>query len=138
MFDWLGPPGHLSERKARLFAAACCRRIWHLLPDEQSKGMVDVVERYADGLVGAEEVETAALEPALRRVLGSGQVDPRTAVLLAIRGRPNHVAAVARLVVRNAAALDAAGSWWNPFKAVTAVRQRIAARKAASAAEKAH
>jgi hypothetical protein len=49
----------ISERKVRLFACACCRRLWHLMQDERNVWAVEAAERYADGLVSRRELKKA-------------------------------------------------------------------------------
>jgi hypothetical protein len=40
--------GYLSPRRQRLVAAAMCRRVAHLLPDDECRAVVSIAERYAD------------------------------------------------------------------------------------------
>jgi hypothetical protein len=55
-----GEQGRLTERRDRHFSCACCRRIWHLLPDEASRTAIRVAEQYLDGLVSVELLDTAS------------------------------------------------------------------------------
>jgi hypothetical protein len=49
----------LDRRKARLFAAACCRRVAHLLSDWGSREALEVAERHADGLFSDLDLDRA-------------------------------------------------------------------------------
>lgn len=48
-----------GRRKLRLFACACCRRLWHPTESETAERAVEVAERYADGLADKEELRAA-------------------------------------------------------------------------------
>jgi hypothetical protein len=65
----LGKPVKVSERKLRLFAVACCRRIGARIPDPLSRTALSLAERYADGQ--ATEAERAATARRLRETIRS-------------------------------------------------------------------
>src|SRR4051812_2417670 len=81
MVQFLGTSRKLSQRKWRLFAVACCRRVWHVLPDPRSRSAVEVAERYADGFASVEELSSALAE-AERAARGQERTAARAAAEL--------------------------------------------------------
>jgi hypothetical protein len=47
------------QRKLRLFACGCCRRVWHLLPEGPYRRAVEAAEGHADGREHREALEVA-------------------------------------------------------------------------------
>jgi hypothetical protein len=59
MLELLQSSGTASDRKRRLFAVSCCRRIWAFLLDGRSRESVEVSECYVDGLANREQLARA-------------------------------------------------------------------------------
>jgi hypothetical protein len=51
--------GQASDRKMRLFAVACCRKLWEFIRDERLRKATDVAEQFADAGVTASELRAA-------------------------------------------------------------------------------
>ena len=69
---WLGADPEVtkpSERKLRLFGAACCRRLWNEL-EENGRAGVCAAEQFADGLAGPESLAAASWVPSLHYIGG--------------------------------------------------------------------
>jgi hypothetical protein len=59
MLEFLQDSSSVSQRKLRLFAAACCRRIWPLLADIRSRTSIEVAEHFADGQADKYQLKAA-------------------------------------------------------------------------------
>jgi hypothetical protein len=73
--------GNASERKVRLFAVACNRSVWHLLPDDWCKDAVEFAERLADGNATEQERVIAHAIGMERMGLGDHPNEPLAAAL---------------------------------------------------------
>jgi hypothetical protein len=90
--------GKAGDRKLRLFAVACCRCIWGILPDERSRHALAVAEAFADGATGEDRLHAAWLAATEVSDTSQGSVWQRTAARAAeaaAAGRPEDAAAEA-------------------------------------------
>src|SRR5919201_90559 len=90
--------GTASARKLRLFAVACCRRIWHRLADERSRQAILASEGYADGRVKRRELVESRKQALLVKELNSVTTPGEFAAAAVARPRivPHWVAQLAR------------------------------------------
>jgi hypothetical protein len=64
MVDFLQMQRKVSARKFRLFAIACCRRVWHWFDnDESSRRALQVAEHYVDGQASEQDLWNANQAP---------------------------------------------------------------------------
>jgi hypothetical protein len=79
MLEALRASRKASDRKLRLFAVACCRRIDRHLKDQRSRRLVDAAELFSDGAISPEELgaafEAAAEAQEAIHWQGGGAVD---------------------------------------------------------------
>ncbi len=76
--------GRASDRKLRLFAAACCREVWDLL-DSRGRSAIAVVERYADGKATPRQVAAGRAAALAAEMGGSGSRQAAKAVYWATK-----------------------------------------------------
>jgi len=83
MLGFVQARGPTSERRCRLFACACVRQIWDLLPDAACRHLVEVAEKFAESAVGRDRLADALAAIPIRRRLRGYANRARSAAWLA-------------------------------------------------------
>jgi hypothetical protein len=125
-----------SQRKLRLLAVACCRRIWHLFTQPDTQDAIRTAECYADGLTSQGKVIAARkrIKQAAREVArnaGDRQWQPEwshpysTALELVILYPPRFdCPGIAYKVALEVATADGEPEWWRNDNPVWAAEGR--------------
>ena len=106
--------GKASDRKLRLLACACCRKVWDLLTHEASAQVVEVAERFADGQATPVELTSARASAEIGRAEAEAVADiaMRSAnyrdYRWYVQENPRRFAAVAAVASASDSALQAA------------------------------
>jgi hypothetical protein len=82
MLEFLRNGGKASERKLRLFAVACCRRLWHVLSEERWRDLVDKAEQQVDMAHGQDiQFDVPSIQTALQNAPGLAKWSAVSAVI---------------------------------------------------------
>jgi hypothetical protein len=68
--------GTAGERKLRLFAAACCRSIWYIIPKMPHQAALSVGEQFADGIVDEQALGAAVRDVPKVHIGDNAEADP--------------------------------------------------------------
>ena len=94
--------GGVSDRKLRLFACACCRRLESAMTDARTRHALDMIERYTAGNGTRLEVEAAIDAAALAEVRASGSARLAARAVTAAWATPEHARSAAALATLRA------------------------------------
>jgi hypothetical protein len=94
----------VSDRKFKLLAVACCRRVWQHMPDDRSRRAVEVAELFADGESTRDELSAAQFT-----IRGINSTRARSSPGLSAASAARHAAGIQRHFSTLNAASDA--SW---------------------------